>query len=482
MFTVSEKSRKVETLFIGTSEFSVFSLQKLAELDFIDLTGVVTQPDKAVGRHQSKLQAPPIKKWAMENLKDIEIFQPTKLKEEIDLILDKTKPELIIVASYAQMIPKRMLDYPKYKALNVHASLLPQLRGATPIQMAILKGLKETGVTLVIMTEKVDAGDIISQRKIRISPDDTSLSLQNKLGKLSEKLLSEDLPHWINGEITLKKQNSSKATYCYVKDVSKEKAKILSTDDAIVIDRKVRAFYPSPIAWSVLKSVHDHKKQEGIEADEKFKGKRFKIFKTKIVDDVWINKKGLKLFKYKSKLILRVDVGWLEILECQIEGKKRMKGRDYLFLATDNMMSVRGILVYKKKVLLIYREKMGNKYLVAPGGAVGVNESNKDALVREFREETGMDVEVQDPIAIEAISANLDKNLKYRHVYYKVKLKGKFKNPVVNGEEKEYDKSQNYYKPMWFDIDEVLNYYDTQKIVKNYLTNLKKENDTLSVF
>jgi len=463
---------KINTLFVGTSNFSIYTLETLTKLDFINLIGIITQPDKPVGRHQSIYQASPVKKWVLENLGDIQIFQPIKLLDKSSEILDKTKPDLIVVASYAQMIPENMLNYPKYKCLNIHASLLPQLRGATPIQMAILKGLGKTGVSLVIMTKKLDAGDIISQKEINISSDDTALSLERKLGKLSQKILTQDLKFWINGKIKPIKQNEDEATFCYIKDVSKEKAKILPTDDAILIDRKIRAFYPSPVSWSFLKSPKDNKQKDGIEANEKFKGKRFKIFKAKILDDCWVNKKGLKLFKSKRSLILRADVGWLEILEFQLEGKKRMNGSDYLFLPIDRALSVRGILVYKNKVLMMYRKKMGKEYLATPGGSVGVHESFKNALVREFKEETGLDVEIKDLIDINKNKGNKS-NFVYIHYVYLVKLKGKFQEPIVNGEEREYDESQNYYKPKWFDIDEALS-YDISKIVKKYLLSLKK--------
>src|SRR5688572_22105459 len=149
----------IKALFIGTSDFAVPILEKLITSKKVDLAGVVTQPDRPVGRKQI-LTPPDVKKYLIENSIDVPVFQPEKLGLDAEEILNKTKPELIIVASYGQFIPKIMLNYPKYKCLNIHASLLPDLRGAVPMPMAILKGYEKTGVTLQVMVEGMDEGDI----------------------------------------------------------------------------------------------------------------------------------------------------------------------------------------------------------------------------------------------------------------------------------------------------------------------------------
>lgn len=319
--------KKTKTLFIGTSEFAVPILEKLSRLENIDIAGIVTQPDRPAGRHQSELVPPTVKAFAISKKLKAEIFQPEKLKTEAKNILEKTKPELVITASYAQMIPKIMLDYPKLKALNVHASLLPELRGAVPVPMAILQGEKKTGVTIQIMAEKLDEGPIIDQKEIRIDPEETAGTLTDKLSKLAADQLENILPKWIGGKIKPKKQDNSKATYCFQKDISKEKAMLLGTDSAIEIDRKVRAFNPWPIAWAYLR-----------EASAGFAGKRIKIFKVKILNKTHLSKKNLKFFRHNKSLILRADTGWLEVLECQVEGKNIMSGKDALFLANDKLL------------------------------------------------------------------------------------------------------------------------------------------------
>jgi len=329
---------KIRTLFIGTSDFAVPILQKLTELDFVELVGVVTQPDKSVGRHQRELEPSPVKKWVIGNAeqkKNVKLFQPEKLRDMAEEILNESKPELIIVASYGQMVPRIMLDQPKFKCLNVHVSLLPDLRGAVPMPMAILKGYKKTGVSIPIMTEKLDDGDLIGQSEIELALNETTESLTIKSSRAGAELLVEVLPKWFAGEIKPEPQDDSKATYCSREDISKEKAQLAKTDSAIEIDRKVRAFYPWPVAWAFLRSPEDNKQKNGIEADEKFKGKRLKIFKVKILDEQEPGKKNLKLFKDKNRLILRADIGWVEILECQLEGKSRMTGKDAVFLAKD---------------------------------------------------------------------------------------------------------------------------------------------------
>ena len=333
---------KTKILFIGTSDFAVPILEKLAHSEFIELIGVVTQPDKSIGRHQSELGQSPVKQWVQTSSKKekkVQLFQPEKLRDEAEKIIELTQPDLIIVASYGQMVPKIMIDYPKFKCLNVHVSLLPDLRGAVPMPMAILKGYKKTGVSIPIMTEKLDDGDIIARREFDIDDDETTESLTKKASNVGADLLISILQKWMNGEVKPVPQDHSKATYCTQNDISKEKAQLLTTDTAIDIDRKIRAFYPWPIAWSFLRGPEDDKQMEGIEANAQFKGKRLKIFKIKVLDEKYPNKKNLKLFKYENRLILRADDGWLEILECQLEGKKKMPGSDYLFLANDKCES-----------------------------------------------------------------------------------------------------------------------------------------------
>ncbi len=457
-------TKKVRTLFIGTSEFAVPILKKLTELDFIKLVGIVTQPDKPVGRKQT-LTPPPVKESAYSLKFKAEVFQPTKLKNNSQTILDETNPELIIVASYGQMIPDDMLNYPKYKCLNIHGSLLPDLRGATPVPIAILKGYEKTGTTIQVMEKELDAGDIVAQREEIIREDDTTESLKLRLSEISCELLEEILPKWFAGEIEAKKQDEGKATFCSQKDIAKENAELLPSDSAVEVDRKVRAFYPWPIAWAKLKSEEANKLTNGIEVNEKFSGKILKIYKTKVLNNSYPHKKDLKLFRFGKRLMMRCDTGWAEVLECQVEGKQKMTGKEALFLAIDKAESARGIVIHDNKVLLIYRKKFGKEYYISPGGAVGVNEKPEDTVIREIKEETNVDVKVKG-VAYEYIDKT--NGFDYRHICYLCEPSGETDELKILGEETQYAKDENYYEPVWIPLDEATKLPITKEL-KEYI-------------
>lgn len=326
--------QSIKTLFIGTSEFAVPVLEALLSLDRFEIVGVITQPDKPKGRHHSELSQSAVKEFITEKfkegkLREVSIFQPEKLKDGAGEIFKKTNPDLVLTASYGQMIPNILLDTPKYKAINVHASLLPRLRGAVPMPMAILQGDKETGVTFQLMAEKLDEGAILSQYKIEIAEDETTESLTQKLSQLAADNLEETLTRWVDGEIKPVEQDNSQATYCYQEDISKDKAEILQKDSEGEIDRKVRAFYPWPVAWLIL---------DGFKLAQDFAGKRLKIFKAKKLEDKnFPENLEPGLYNKDKKLFLRTQSGCIEILECQLEGKQRKSGQDYLFLAAEKI-------------------------------------------------------------------------------------------------------------------------------------------------
>ena len=310
---------KVRTLFIGTSGFAVPALEMLAQHELVELVGVVTQPDRPSGREQ-EISKPAVKS-AFEKLDlDISLFQPEKIKENAEEILEKTKPELIIVASYGQILPASIINYPKYKCLNIHGSLLPDLRGAVPIPMAILKGYEETGVSIPVMTEGLDDGAVITSAKIEIEESWTTEDLTQKLGELGADTLKKIFPDWIAGEIDPIAQDESKATYCYMKDIVKENAEIDFTKSAVEIDRMVRAYFPWPVAW--MKS-----EVNGAE-------KRIKIYKARIAsEELGSEQKSGEIFKNEKRLFLKCSDGALEILSIQVEGKKVSGFEDYSYLA-----------------------------------------------------------------------------------------------------------------------------------------------------
>ncbi len=308
---------KFKTLFVGTSEFAVPVLKKLTELSFVDLVGVVTQPDRPVGRHQSEFLPSKVKSFTKESDLDIPLFQPEKLRLESEAILEDTKPELIVVASYGQMIPELMLNYPKYKCINVHASLVPDLRGAVPMPMAILKGYDHTGVSILVMTKGLDDGDVLGQEIIELARDETTQSLTDKASRIGSNLLAEILPNWLAGKIKPKQQDHAKATFCYQSDISKTKAEIVHETDIELAERMIRAFYPWPVAWTYTK----------INGTDK----RLKIYKAHVVSKE--NHAGKILKRDGNRLFIELANGTLELLEVQLEGKRRARASEYLFLA-----------------------------------------------------------------------------------------------------------------------------------------------------
>jgi methionyl-tRNA formyltransferase len=302
---------KVRTLFIGSGNFGIPTLEALSKLEFIDLVGILTQPDKPSGR-KMEMTPTPIKEFSTKNLSSLPIRQPIKFKLEAEQLMDEFKPELIIVAAYGQIISQSVLDYPKYGALNLHGSLLPLLRGAVPVNMAILQGFKETGVTLQKMVFKMDAGDIVKSEKIKLGNGETCETLMGKLGQLASIIIIQNLKRYIDGEIQLIPQDESKATFCFKEDISKEKAEIKFSTDIVQAERMVCAFYPWPISWF----------KQG--------NKLVKIYKAKIHNST--SNSEFKLIKEGKSLILQLQNGSLELLELQLEGKKRDLSQNYLYL------------------------------------------------------------------------------------------------------------------------------------------------------
>ncbi|MEG1463172.1 MAG: methionyl-tRNA formyltransferase, partial [Anaerorhabdus sp.] len=206
---------KPRIIFMGTPQFSCGILETLVEMGE-NVVAVVTQPDKKVGRKQ-EIQETPIKIKAKEY--GIPVLQPIKIKESIEDVL-AFKPDLIVTAAYGQLIPDAILEAPKYRCINVHASLLPKYRGGAPIHMAIINGEKETGITIMYMEKKMDSGDILTQRALPIEIEDTTSDLFEKLELVGKELLKETLPKLLNGEITPISQNEDDVTFAW--NISKE--------------------------------------------------------------------------------------------------------------------------------------------------------------------------------------------------------------------------------------------------------------------
>lgn len=228
-------------VFMGTPDFSVPVLEKLIENTNVVL--VVTKKDAYVGR-KKVLTESPIAICAHEH--NIEVYKPNKLKEDYEYILNK-KPDIIITCAYGSIVPKVVLDYPSYGCINVHASLLPKYRGASPIVASILNGEKETGITIMYMDEGIDTGNIIMSRSIEIEDNDNSLSLSNKLSLLGANLLIDTLPKIFEGENFDIPQDNEEATY--VGMLKREDEHIDFNNSVDNIKNQVRAFSPEPYAF-----------------------------------------------------------------------------------------------------------------------------------------------------------------------------------------------------------------------------------------
>lgn len=240
-----QEEKKPTIVFMGTPEIAEIVLESL-HLKNYPILGVATQPDY---KPKNKCEADfisPVKKFALE--KNIPVIQPEKLNDEFREWLKKLSPDLIIVTAFGKIIPKDILNIPKYKSLNVHASLLPKLRGASPIQNSLANGTSETGITIMLMDEGIDTGDILSQKKIAIDPQDDYVTLTSKLAILAANLLIQTIPAWADKTLTPTKQDNSQATMCQL--IEKSDGKINWDENAQDIYNKFRAFRVWPGIFS----------------------------------------------------------------------------------------------------------------------------------------------------------------------------------------------------------------------------------------
>lgn len=237
--------RFAKIVFFGSDKFSLTFFEGLVEAG-LTVQAVITEADKPSGR--GRQVTPSLVKRSAQKYK-LGVFQPTD-KEEITEIIRQLKPDLIILASYGKILPSSTLEIPIYGSLNIHPSLLPKYRGSTPIQTAILRGEKETGLTVMTMVAEVDAGQIISQRRVSIEPTDTTESLREKLAALGSKLLLKELPVYLSGQAKLKAQDPSQVSS--TRKLNKEMAEINWADPPEVIERQIRAFDPWPGSFTYL--------------------------------------------------------------------------------------------------------------------------------------------------------------------------------------------------------------------------------------
>jgi methionyl-tRNA formyltransferase len=283
--------------FMGTAELAGPCLEAVAKVPGHEVVAVVTQPDRPKGRDLKP--APPPVKVVAERL-GFPIQQPLKIRDPAAIdALRAAQPDLVIVVAYGQILPKPMLDIPRFGCVNVHTSLLPRWRGAAPIQYAILHGDHETGVTTMYMDEHMDTGDIILQRAQLIHADDTSATLHDRLAKLGADLLTETVMLIDEGKAARARQDETLATYA--KKITKEDGRIKWTRSAIEIERQIRAFNPWPSAYT------------------RAGGLLLKVWKAEIVEGVTGNP-GEVL----SDFTVATGQGSLRILELQPANGKRM--------------------------------------------------------------------------------------------------------------------------------------------------------------
>ncbi|MFD4815291.1 methionyl-tRNA formyltransferase [Peribacillus butanolivorans] len=234
-------------IFMGTPDFSVPVLKRILDEGY-DVIAVVTQPDRPVGR-KKVLTPPPVKVEAEKQ--GIPVYQPEKIREKEDLEkIIALKPDLVVTAAFGQILPNELLEAPKYGCINVHASLLPELRGGAPIHYSILQGKEKTGITIMYMAEKLDAGDILTQAEVTIEEEDNVGTLHDKLSKVGSDLLAETLPKLINDELNVIKQDEDKATFAPNIRRSEEKIDWSKTGEDIY--NHVRGLNPWPVAYTLL--------------------------------------------------------------------------------------------------------------------------------------------------------------------------------------------------------------------------------------
>lgn len=298
-------------VFMGTASFSLAVLKMLIEEGY-NIVGVVTQPDRYVGR-KKVLTMPDVKVEALKY--DIPVIQPARIKEDYQAIVD-LKPDLIITAAYGQIVPQAVLDIPRLGCINVHASLLPLYRGGAPVHQAIIDGQEKTGVTIMYMVKKMDAGDMIAQKETPILEEDTVGILYDRLSDLGAELLKETLPDILKGINQRIPQDENLVTYAPT--LSREDERLDWNMSARQVYNKVRGTNPWPGSYTT------------------YQGKTVKIWAGQVHQCENAMKhhahqdNGTIVKIFKDAIGVKVNDGVYLITELQLEGKKRMSVKDYL--------------------------------------------------------------------------------------------------------------------------------------------------------
>ena len=293
---------KPKVIFMGTPDFAVLVLDKLIKLT--DVVLVVSQPDKLVGRKQELVYSP-VKKKALEN--NIKVFQPVKLRNEMDEVLN-TDADLIVTCAYGQILPEEILNHPKIASINVHASLLPKLRGGAPIHHAIIDGYEKTGVTIMYMAKGMDDGDIISQEEVLITDEDNVGTLHDKLSLIGANLLEKTLPSILDGTNNRIKQDNDAVTFAPT--IKREEEHIDFNKSGKDIINLIRGLNPWPLSNVILNDLE-----------------------CKIIDAEFVKQnvnKTYELIVEKNKIGITCLDGVIYLKTIKPFGKKVMSISDYL--------------------------------------------------------------------------------------------------------------------------------------------------------
>lgn len=293
-------------IFMGTPAFAACSLQKLIYEGY-EIPLVVTQPDRKGNRNRMVLSE--VRKLALDH--GIETAQPVRIKKDPELIerIKEIAPDMIVVAAFGQILPKSVLDIPKLGCINVHGSLLPKLRGASPMQAAVLEGLDESGITIMRMAEGLDTGDMISKCACSIKGRDFT-EVSDILAEAGAELLARTIPQIADGTAVYEVQNDAEATYAGM--ISKSDGYTDFSEPADRIERKIRAFIEWPACYSYLD------------------GQQVKFYKAEVIEEDPDGEPGTVSSTDKKSYIINCGSGKLRVLEQQLQGKKRMSAGDFM--------------------------------------------------------------------------------------------------------------------------------------------------------
>lgn len=308
--------KETKVIFMGTPEFSLNVLDML--IKNTNVIAVVTQPDKIVGKNKEK-SFTPIKKLAMEH--NIPVLQPERIRKEYEDVIN-LKPDLIVTCAYGQIIPEVVLECPRLGCINVHASLLPKLRGGSPLHHAIIDGYDKTGVTIMYMDKGMDTGDIITQSEIDILKTDTVGTIHDKLSILGSELLLKTLPSILAGTNPRIKQDDTLATYCH--NITHEEEIIDFNKKSFEIFNQVRGMNPYPVAYFTLENIVYKVYEVDYEETDKFENK--------VIGEVVIQD--------KNNLVIKASDGLIYLKKIKREGKKLMGIKDYLNGEKDSLLGL----------------------------------------------------------------------------------------------------------------------------------------------